>query len=162
MLESIKAFFSEALSISPLSWIGITTVVCCSGVIGFERQWSGKPAGIRTSILICLGVYVFIAVSSSVINVNGDHTRVIGQVVTGIGFLGAGVILTKNGIVLGVTSAAAIWLLAAVGTLIGVGHVKQAIWITLISTFLLISISWIERRTKYLRKGVHKNDPELD
>jgi putative Mg2+ transporter-C (MgtC) family protein len=84
-------------------------------IVGFERQLSGKPIGIRTSILICISTYAFATFSG----INHEPTldlRVIGQIIiTGIGFLGAGVILTRDGIVIGVTSAACIWILAAIG-----------------------------------------------
>ena len=93
-------------SIAPLKWPGVLTTIVAGAIIGLERQIRGKPIGIRTAALICLGTYVFIAMSVSVGNGVTDPSRVIGQVITGIGFLGAGVILSRDGMVLGVTSAA--------------------------------------------------------
>lgn len=106
------------LSVAPFSWSAIGTSILCGAVVGFERQLRGKPVGIRTSSLIVLGTYIFIVSSIHVATDMTDPSRIIGQVVTGIGFLGAGVMLAKEGVVVGVTSAATIWALAAVGVCI--------------------------------------------
>ena len=102
----------------PLQPEGICTAILCGLIIGLERQLSDKPAGIRTSILICLGTYVFVSAIQLVQGSDIDPTRIIGQIITGIGFIGAGVILTRGGIVIGITSASVIWLLAGIGVLI--------------------------------------------
>jgi putative Mg2+ transporter-C (MgtC) family protein len=88
------------------SWLKILISLLCGGIIGFERQIRGKPAGIRTSILICLGTVVFVSHGTSL--ADGDKYRVLAQVVTGIGFLGAGLMISQEGTVRGVTSAAII------------------------------------------------------
>src|SRR4029450_5383865 len=103
-------------------WFRLGTAILCGGIIGLERQLRGKAAGIRTSILICLGTELFVTLGASFGGERVDPTRVLGQVVTGIGFLGGGVILAREGLVVGVTSAAVIWVLAAPGALIGLGH----------------------------------------
>ncbi len=103
----------------PLQSEGICTAILCGLIIGLERQLSEKPAGIRTSILIRLGTYVFVSAIQLVQGSDIDPTRIIGQVITGIGFIGAGVILTRGGIVIGITSASVIWLQAGIGVLIG-------------------------------------------
>lgn len=100
-------------------WGAIGIAVFCGTIIGLERQWRGKPAGIRTSILICLGTTLFIRLSVVHSGEYADPTRVLGQVVTGIGFLGAGVIFARGGTVVGITSAAVIWILASIGAMIG-------------------------------------------
>src|SRR5215212_10903261 len=99
-------------------WLRLGTSVVCGGIVGLERQLRGKAAGIRTSILICLGTAVFVGLGASFSGERVDPTRVLGQVVSGIGFLGGGVILAREGAVVGVTSAAVIWVLAALGSLI--------------------------------------------
>jgi len=142
-------------SIDPLSFEAILVAISCGFVIGFERQWFGKPAGIRTSILVCTGAYTFIALASHY-QPDAGAVRVLGSVVTGVGFLGAGMMLSKDGSVKGVTSAATIWILAAIGCLIGFGNYKAAISITLITIFILIGISFLERTFKKLTRGVHK------
>jgi putative Mg2+ transporter-C (MgtC) family protein len=127
----------------------------CGGLLGLERQLRGKPAGMRTSILICLGTMVFVALGAAVVVPSGDPGRVLGQVVTGIGFLGAGVILTREGIVIGVTSAAAIWLLAAIGSGIALGFERASIAITFIALGILVGVEALEASFASLRRGVH-------
>jgi putative Mg2+ transporter-C (MgtC) family protein len=87
-------------------WIRLAVALTCGAAIGFERQLRGKPAGMRTSMLVCLGTLMFVRLGVSLEGPHVDPSRVLGQVVTGIGFLGAGVILTRGGQVLGITSAA--------------------------------------------------------
>lgn len=145
----------DFFDIAPLSWKAIGVSFFCGAIVGLERQLSGKPAGIRTSILICLGSYIFVALASSVVEKGGDHTRVISQVITGIGFLGAGVILTRDGLVVGVTSAAVIWLLASVGCLIGIGKYPPAIFISILTVGVLVGVNFFEHIFKRLEKGVH-------
>jgi len=124
-------------------WQQLGTAVACGGAIGTERQLRGKAAGLRTSILICVGTEIFVALGSSFPGI-ADPTRVLGQVITGIGFLGAGVILARDNRILGVTSAAVIWLLASLGALIGFGHLATAFVITLVALMVLIGIGVLE------------------
>src|SRR5690606_8443296 len=113
--------------LSPEFWMRVGAAALCGWLLGMERQLRGKPAGIRTSILICLGTQFFVSLGASFGTATVDPTRVLGQVVTGIGFLGAGVILTREGLVIGVTSAAVIWILAAMGSMIGLGYILSAV-----------------------------------
>jgi putative Mg2+ transporter-C (MgtC) family protein len=136
-------------------WLRVGTAALCGGLLGLERQVRGKPAGIRTSILICVGTQFFVLLGSSFDRAEADPTRVLGQVVTGIGFLGAGVILTREGLVLGVTSAAVIWMLAAVGALVGSGHAPAALAITAVVLLTLVGVEWLEGTYRTLRRGVH-------
>lgn len=139
---------------SPDFWIRVGVAIVCGGIIGLERQLRGKPAGIRTCILICLGTQFFVLLGSSFPE-QGDPTRVLGQVVTGIGFLGAGVILTREGLIQGVTSAAVIWLLAAIGAMIGLGHVLAALAISGVTVGVLVGVELLEKSFQSLRRGVH-------
>jgi putative Mg2+ transporter-C (MgtC) family protein len=136
-------------------WIRVGTAFFCGGIIGLERQVRGKPAGIRTSVLICLGTCVFVILSSAFTGPGADPTRVLGQVVTGIGFLGAGVILTREGAVLGVTSAATIWMLAAIGAAIGFGWIQAAFALAGVTVGILIGVELLEASFVTLRRGVH-------
>lgn len=136
-------------------WLRVGTAALCGGLLGLERQIRGKPAGIRTSILICLGTQFFVLLGSSFDTAEADPTRVLGQVVTGIGFLGAGVILTREGLVLGVTSASVIWILAAIGALIGGGQAPAALAVTLVVLITLVGVEWLEGTYRALRQGVH-------
>lgn len=143
--------------LAPMTLPEIATAMLCGTVLGFERQILGKPAGIRTSILICLGTYVFVKLGLSVHAEDSTATaRVIGQVITGIGFLGAGVILNREGIVHGVTSAAVIWMLAAIGAVIGVGRCIPAIVLCFLTVLVLTGVDFLEGSFLPFRRGVHK------
>ena len=147
------------LPVDPLSpggqlfWLRLGTALLCGGAIGLERQLRGKVSGVRTSILICLGTSLFVALGASAAEGRGDPSRVLGQVVTGIGFLGAGVILTREGRVLGVTTAAMIWVLAAIGGLIGFGHLATAMVITLTTIAVLLGVEGVESFFEGRRRG---------
>lgn len=145
---------------TPEFWLRLGTAVLCGGVIGLERQLRGKAAGIRTSILICLGTQLFVSLGSSFGGERVDPTRVLGQVVTGIGFLGGGVILAREGAVIGVTSAAVIWVLAALGSLIGLGHLLAAIILSVVTVGLLLGVELLESIFRRLREGA--TDRELE
>ena len=141
--------------ITPLRIEGIVTAIICGIIIGLERQLSGKPTGIRTCSLICLGTYVFVAVNQLLQGNNIDPGRIVGQVVTGIGFIGAGVILTRQGVVVGITSASVIWVLAGVGILIGFGKFAASILLSIVTVAILLGVNLLEKTFVALRKGVH-------
>jgi putative Mg2+ transporter-C (MgtC) family protein len=144
------------VDVRPLSW---DALLCCflSGVIvGLERQLRGKPVGMRTSALICIGTYIFIAITRHIANDITDPSRIIGQVITGIGFLGAGVILARQGMVVGVTSASAIWVLAAIGVVIGVGFPWLGVKMAILAVAVLIGVDSLENRFELLQRGVYR------
>ena len=141
-------------------WLRLGTAILCGGIIGLERQLRGKAAGIRTSILICLGTQLFVALGASFTGNRVDPTRVLGQVVSGIGFVGGGVILARDGAVIGVTSAAVIWMLAALGSMIGLGHLIASIVLTLVTVGLLIGVELLESVFKRLRAGAAERELE--
>lgn len=143
-------------------WFRIGVTLVCGGIIGLERQLRGKPAGIRTSILICLGTQVFISLGGTQVATNGDPSRVLGQVITGIGFIGAGVIMGKENIVKGVTSAAIIWVLAGIGAAIGLGHIGAAISLTFVTVAVLVGVEFLEGSFLKLRRGVHSGYRKTD
>ncbi|MEP6688506.1 MAG: MgtC/SapB family protein [Gemmatimonadales bacterium] len=140
-------------------WQHLGTAILCGGIIGIERQLRGKAAGIRTSILICLGTAIFVALGSSLDPEQADPTRVLAQVVSGIGFLGGGVILSRKGLITGVTSAAVIWVLAALGSMIGLGHLRAAMVVTLVALGVLLGVELLEGAFRRLREGA--TDREL-
>lgn len=143
------------ISIEPLSWLGILCTLISGAIVGTERQMMGKPAGIRTSMLICVGTYAFVAISNSVATDITDHSRVIGQVITGIGFLGAGVMLSRDGLIYGVTSAATIWVLAAIGVTIASGYNLTGIKLAVLTVAILLGVDVLENYVKAMQKGVH-------
>jgi len=120
-------------------WLKLAAATLCGAIIGSERQLRGKPAGLRTSILICIGTELFIDLGAGLNGPGADPTRVLGQVVTGVGFLGAGVIVARGEIITGVTTAATIWVLAAVGASIGVGRLAEGIAVS-IATVLILTV----------------------
>ncbi|OGG96555.1 MAG: hypothetical protein A2508_02130 [Candidatus Lambdaproteobacteria bacterium RIFOXYD12_FULL_49_8] len=153
MVETVWTIWNP----EPLHWASMGAVFLSGGMIGLERQLSGKPVGIRTSILICLGTYAFIALGRT-LPYEGiiDHSRILGQVITGIGFLGAGVMFSRDGTVVGVTSAATIWLLAAIGAFIGMDHARTGLLLGVIGSAVLVGVDRIEVYSVYLQRGVHR------
>ncbi|MBU1405733.1 MAG: MgtC/SapB family protein [Proteobacteria bacterium] len=148
---------------TPIFWQRIAVAIICGGIIGLERQLRGKPAGIRTSILICLGTEVFVALGALITAdiATADPSRVVGQVVTGIGFLGAGVIMAKEGLLQGVTSAAVIWMLAAIGSVVGLGHEHAGVVLAVLTVGVLTGVELLETSFLLLREGVHVHPPHL-
>lgn len=142
----------------------IVTLLICAISIGFERKLRDKPFGMRTSILIMLGSMLFVKYGNMMLesyleaNSAGDPSRVLGQVITGIGFLGAGTIMRQEGIVVGLTTAATIWVEAAIGAIISFGYLIDAALYTVIVIMTLHGLSWIER--KFLRRRRRKS-PDL-
>jgi len=143
-MESID-FFNSNL---PTFLVRGIFAIVCGGAIGIERERRGKPAGFRTNTLICLGSALYMLVADFVINqlglTNTDPTRIASQVVTGIGFLGAGTIIQSRGEVIGLTSAATIWVVAAIGLLIGAGFPLFGLVCTAMVLFTLIGLAKIE------------------
>lgn len=125
--------------------------------VGLERQINNKSAGLRTNTLVALGFCVFVLISVRLLSEGGDPTRIIGQVVTGIGFLGAGVILHRGANVQGLTTAATIWCSASLGCLAGLGYFFEAA----IAALLIIIINfafkkadkWFDEEKKRLKKN---------
>jgi putative Mg2+ transporter-C (MgtC) family protein len=116
-------------------------------LIGFEREWSQKAAGLRTNTLIAVGSALFTLMSVALSPGPGaDPTRVASQIVTGVGFLGGGAILRTGGSVKGLTTAAIIWINAAIGMAAGGGRYRVAILGTLTTLFVLRALLPIERR----------------
>ena len=146
---------NQLLDIAPFNWPAIGISLLCGVVIGIERQLRGKPVGIRTASLITLGTYIFTAAALSVMSDESDPSRIIGQVVTGVGFLGAGVMLSKDGVVIGVTSAATIWVLAAIGVVIAVATPFTAVKLSLIVIAILHGVEFLETYSAALTRGVH-------
>lgn len=134
----------EMLHLDLLS--SLLLAVALGGAVGLERELKHKPAGLRTNILICLGATLFTQLSISVAGPAGDPARIAAQIVTGVGFIGAGTILHTRGHVSGLTSAATIWLVAAIGVALGAGAIFEAVGATLLVVMVLGVLGWVERR----------------
>ncbi len=141
--------------------IQLAAAVLCGGIVGIERQLRGKAIGIRTGILICLATQVFVRLSITLDDSDVDPTRVIGQVVTGVGFLGAGVILARGGAITGVTSAAVVWMLAAIGSTIGIGRPLEGLVLSFLVVGVLIGVRMLESAFKRLR-GRYDEPEDVD
>jgi len=145
------------LSIDPFAWSAVGSCILCGSLIGLERQIKGKPVGILTASLIVLGTYIFLTITQGFFAESADPTRIIGQIVTGIGFLGAGVMLAKDGVILGVTSAATIWVLASIGVIIPIAGNATAIKMALVVLFVLLLVDRLEHIFSSLTRGVHSH-----
>ena len=142
-------------------WVTVGVASLCGGIVGLERQLRGKAAGVRTGILVCLGTSVYVHLGSALMGEGpGDPTRVLGQLVTGIGFLGAGVMFSREGVVSGVTTAAVIWVLAAIGAAIGLGRFTGAIALSLVTVVILVGVELLESTFLWLSRGVHRRDQD--
>lgn len=106
-------------------------------LVGYERERAGKPAGVRTHSMVSLGAALFTVVSLYGFDGVGDPGRVAAQIVVGIGFLGAGAILHARGNVHGLTTAATLWVTAAIGLAVGVGMLLMSVAATALVFFLL-------------------------
>ncbi len=125
-------------------WIQIFVAIICASIIGIERHRRGKTIGIRTCFLIIIGTLIYIYLGEN-LDGNKDSTRVLGQVITGIGFIGAGLMMQNQGRVIGATSAAIVWMLAAIGSAIGLRQYDVAIVISLISVVVLLGVEKLEK-----------------
>ena len=118
-------------------------------LVGFERQMGRKAAGLRTHVLVCLGSTLFTLLTVHAVREFGgsslDPTRIIHGVITGVGFLGAGSIMRQEGYVHGLTTAASVWMVAAIGTAVGVRAYGLAVTGTVLALVVLEGYRWIER-----------------
>lgn len=141
----------------------LACALVAGAIIGTQRELKQRQAGLTTNSLVSVGACLFILLSESVIMtaiasgglVNNDNLRVLSQVVTGIGFLGAGVIMKDGLTIHGLSSAATIWCSAAVGCICGYGMWREA----LIAVAAIIFINWgLKGIEPYIKKLVHKED----
>ena len=130
-------------AVDPSFWLKMALCIFCGLIVGLERQLHNKPIDIRTSVLICLGTMTFIYLGNQLDGVK-DDTRVLGQVVSGIGFLGAGAIFNREGLVVGLTSASVVWVLAAIGAAIGFEKYNIGIVISVVTVAVLTGLHWFE------------------
>jgi putative Mg2+ transporter-C (MgtC) family protein len=145
--------------------LAIRLVVSCllGGLIGFEREAKGHAAGLRTYILVCLGSTLFMIAGELItqryagFNPPPDPSRIASTIVTGVGFLGAGVIFQSRTRVRNLTTAAGIWVVAAIGMLVGAGFFIGATAGTLIAFLVLLGLppveGWINRRFRPGSRG---------
>jgi putative Mg2+ transporter-C (MgtC) family protein len=130
----------------------ILFAVICGGLLGLERELKNKPAGIKTNILISLGSTLYTSMSLLIstqwadTDHFGDPARIAAQIVTGIGFLGGGAIIQTRGTILGLTTAATIWVVAALGICIGLGHGDVALVMSILVILVMVLSNLFEDR----------------
>lgn len=131
------------------------------GIVGTQRELAGRPAGLRTHILVALGACLFTVVGSMPFGgvLGADPTRIASQVVVGIGFLGGGSIIRHGTNVRGLTTAANLWVMAAVGLACGLGAYREAAIATCIVIFVLFVLKPFERTLLRYRKA---NPPDAE
>ena len=131
---------------------------CCASIIGWERQRMEKAAGLKTHVLIAFGACLFTIVGFKYTpdSNSGELLRVFQGIVTGVGFVGAGAIIRQGMYVRGVTTAAGIWVIAAIGMAVGAGEYLLAIYSSIIVFIMLRAFSYIEKimpKRRYRRKA---------
>lgn len=152
-LANILAFghvgFSEVIS--------LFIAVVLGGAIGLEREINGKPAGLRTNMIICLGAAAFTIIAMDVAKDTDGATRVIQGIVTGVGFLGAGALIHAGGDVQGLTTAASIWLVTSIGVACGAGMYIIATAVTGLALVALLGLLPLTRRIR----GKHQRTEDV-
>ena len=123
----------------------LALAVLLGGAVGFERELKGKPAGLRTNVLICVAATLFTVLSFKISSGRGDPGRLAAQILTGVGFIGAGTILHMRGAVTGLTSAATIWVVTAIGVAVGARAYLEALGTTALVMLVLAGLGWVER-----------------
>jgi putative Mg2+ transporter-C (MgtC) family protein len=131
------------------------------GAVGFERESANRPAGLRTHTLVCVGSALVMMVSIDMYHLvlaegsgfNADPGRIAAQVVSGIGFLGAGTIMREGATIRGLTTAASLWVVAGVGLAAGAAMYMEAVVATVVILLTLKTLSEVERR--FIAKGGH-------
>jgi putative Mg2+ transporter-C (MgtC) family protein len=132
----------------------LTVAASLGAIIGIERDLSRRPAGIRTSLFVCLATALFTILSGEIARLFGDtgSTRIASNIVQGIGFLGAGAILREAGGVVGMTTAAVVFVEAAIGMAAGGGLYTVAAYATALVIFGLVVIGWMAQRFNLKRR----------
>ena len=141
--------------------VRILVAAALGGIVGIERQLRDQPAGFRTHILLSVGSALFTIVGAfgfgafigeaKTVQLQGDPTRVAAQIVAGIGFLGGGAILKYGPTVRGLTTAASLWVTAAIGMAVAMGFYFGATATALVAVFTLAGLKPVEKR--FLRRG---------
>lgn len=142
--------------------IRILIAALTGAAVGLERQWSNKSAGLRTNTLVSLGACIFVITSVLTTQDIGDPSRVIGQVASGMGFLGAGVIFRHGLNVQGLTTAATLWCSASLGCLAGLGYYLFAaicaVLVIAINLSFKLADQWIYNKRKHNKDELEKHN----
>jgi putative Mg2+ transporter-C (MgtC) family protein len=147
ILEELTAGLPDARQLARII-IRLLVAMLLGAIVGVQREQTGKPAGLRTHMLVALGGALFVLAAAESGMTSADLSRVIQGLATGIGFLGGGAILklSEEHKIRGLTSAAAIWMTAAIGVAVGLGRMWMAILSMVLTWFILAVVEKIERR----------------
>ena len=145
--------------------VKVAVAALLGAVVGFERELARKVAGIRTHALVCLASALFTSISVDAFKeyigtVGYDPSRIISNIIVGIGFIGAGAILRHGSKVEGTTTAASLWAIAAVGVTVGVGLFKEAVVITALIYAVLYVVWFIEQKMRKKFGAIYKPEEE--
>jgi putative Mg2+ transporter-C (MgtC) family protein len=145
--HSIASLGSRMGTVLSTTIARLVVAAVLGGIIGLERQLRHKPAGLRTNMFICFGSAMFTVLSDQLAGgLGGDHTRVAAQIIPGIGFIGAGSILHSRGSVVGLTTAATLFVVASVGMATGGGLYVTAIFATIVILIALAVLGKLEKK----------------
>src|SRR5580692_4504753 len=122
----------------------LVLAIVLGGLIGLEREFKHRAAGLRTNMFICFGAALFTLLSEKLAGVPSDAARIAAQIIPGIGFIGAGSILHTRGLTTGLTSAATMFVVAAVGMASGGGHYVTAVFATALALLVLFALGHVE------------------
>ncbi|MGH7482176.1 MAG: MgtC/SapB family protein [Longimicrobiales bacterium] len=161
----------DVIELRPDFLLQLGLAALLGGIIGLEREVHNKPAGFRTNLLICVGAALITGLSISIgeaaraAGTAADPARLAAQIVSGIGFLGAGTIMQARGSVVGLTTAATLWVVAAIGIAVGAGAFEEAVGTTALVMGALIILGKAERLVGRIRTTLAvriRLDPEFE
>ena len=154
--HSLEFLRSEAGILLSSTATRLVLAAFLGGAIGLEREIRHKAAGLRTNMLMCFGAAMFTVMSAQLADrFGGDHVRIASQIIPGIGFIGAGTILRERGSVIGLTSAATIFVTASIGMACGGGLYVTAVFATLVVLIALVVLGLLEDRFERRRQKLH-------
>jgi putative Mg2+ transporter-C (MgtC) family protein len=147
ILEELTAGLPDARQLARIV-IRLLVAMLLGAIVGVQREQTGKPAGLRTHMLVALGAALFVLAPMEAGMTSADLSRVIQGLATGIGFIGGGAILklSEERAIRGLTSAAGIWMTAAMGVAVGLGRIGMALLSALLTWFILAVVGKVEHR----------------
>lgn len=165
-LHIYQVLQSEMATLVGVSIARLVLAAILGGIIGAERELKRRPAGLRTNLFICVGSAMFTLLSDALaVEHIGDHTRIAAQIIPGIGFIGAGSIIhAQGGLIMGLTTAATLFVVASIGMAVGGGLYLTAIFATVLILLCLLILGKIEQRigTKLLPYIYEVTGPSLE
>lgn len=147
MTHFLLEFLPQLAGLMPETLLRLILAALLGGLIGLERQFKHRPAGLRTNMFICFGAALFTILSAQLAgDVQTERTRIASQIIPGIGFIGAGSILRDKLGVSGLTTAATIFVVASIGMACGGGFYRLAVFSTVLILLALLFLGWLEQR----------------